>query len=969
MIFAEQFKDQPRNAWTRFRAVLELIGKGDTDLAERILEGLSYHPRVKPEVLEIYAGHLRRAQSAAPVPRKVNMPADYLGYPDNRLHPPFRRLEAGRDLPKLFPAHLALPAWPGPRNDFSFIDDATTTLLPEGNVAATRLHVVYAPVKPGDSDTMLDRLAQQDFPGTLDVTVFAGKGVSPAQRGLGDTGTCRVLAADILDPDAQTDLRAIADAADLVLFLNGDVILDDLALWRMAWRTGMTDMLVQPLAQFTGTESMATHFSGEVNAGTFNSRFPFREVAGLNMAVPAGLLRKTGPLDSRFEDSLHAARELAFRMYNAGSYFAPQAAERIAGIAEPRDHPADAQLYRSLCPNDWDRKEDGTYEVPKVSVYIPAYNASRYIERAIDSVLAQDIRDLDVCIANDGSRDDTLAVLERCYGNEPRVRWVDNPNGGIGFASNQAVRMSNSLYIGQLDSDDTLKPGAVRAMTEYLDAHSEVVCCYGSAERIDDDGRYIKNEYSWPVFSREKMMITSITHHFRMFRRNAWERTPGFREDIVNAVDYDIFLKLSETGAFHHIDEVYYQRRWHGRNTSSMNERHQTSNTYRVQREALKRLGLDALWDVDAPDPTEPRNVTYRLHDGAGMVLFWPDYSYSNPYQKRLYGKMRRHTEVVGGDIDAALEVLRQATGPANVTFHLHWLNFIFAGITDKVTARQAARSFAAKLGAFVAEGGRLAWTIHNTVSHDTAFPDIEAELSARIARSAHVIHLHSEASKAEVEKHFALPADKLRISAHGNYIGCYPNYITPDAARRALNIAPDDDVILFAGQVRPYKGVEQLVAAFRTVLKTRPNALLVLAGQQSFDPLSAITPALTEAERARIRVADRFLGNHELQLFFNAADAAVYPYRRILTSGSMLLALSFGTPVVLPAVGQTREVLAGRDAGVLYDPDEGEAALTRAVEALLSRKDSGEGDAMKRAARLLAEDYDWPDFSPVLEA
>ena len=44
-------------------------------------------------------------------------------------------------------------------------------------------------------------------------------------------------------------------------------------------------------------------------------------------------------------------------------------------------------------------------------------------------------------------------------------------------------------------------------------------------------------------------------------------------------------------------------------------------------------------------------------------------------------------------------------------------------------------------------------------------------------------------------------------------------------------------------------------------------------------------------------------------------------------------------------------------------------SALTRAVEALLSRKDSGEGDAMKRAARLLAEDYDWPDFSPVLEA
>lgn len=142
LTIAEQLNDQPRNAWTRFRVILELIEKGDTDLAERILDGLSYHPRVSPEVMEIYAGHLRRAQATASVPRKINMPCDYLGYPGGRLHPPFRRLETGRELPKLFPAHMALPAIPGARNDFAFIDDATATLLPHGHVSGTRLHVV-----------------------------------------------------------------------------------------------------------------------------------------------------------------------------------------------------------------------------------------------------------------------------------------------------------------------------------------------------------------------------------------------------------------------------------------------------------------------------------------------------------------------------------------------------------------------------------------------------------------------------------------------------------------------------------------------------------------------------------------------------------------------------------------------------------------------------------------------------------
>src|SRR5699024_4540363 len=115
------------------------------------------------------------------------------------------------------------------------------------------------------------------------------------------------------------------------------------------------------------------------------------------------------------------------------------------------------------------------------------------------------------------------------------------------------------------------------------DENPDIACAYASCERVDAAGDYIKDEYSWPVFSREKMMITSIAHHFRMFRRYAWERTTKFREDIVNGVDYDIFLKMSEVGKFHHIDEKLYQRRWHGENTSHVNEHHQTANTYRVQ--------------------------------------------------------------------------------------------------------------------------------------------------------------------------------------------------------------------------------------------------------------------------------------------------------------------------------------------------------------------------------------------------
>lgn len=217
-------------------------------------------------------------------------------------------------------------------------------------------------------------------------------------------------------------------------------------------------------------------------------------------------------------------------------------------------------------------------------------------------------------------------------------------------------------------------------------------------------------------------MITSIAHHFRMFRRQTWERTTGFREDIVNGVDYDIFLKMSELGAFRHVEEKLYQRRWHGENTSHVNEHHQTANTHRVQREALARQGLSRFWDVHVPDPEKPRNVTYQLRPDTRMVVFWPDYSRSNPYQKLLYGKLRQTAEVVAGDIDAALRVIDTKAAPAeNVTFHLYWLNALFRKVTTEEAARTAAETFVTKLVRLRLAGARLIWTIHNTLSHDNA--------------------------------------------------------------------------------------------------------------------------------------------------------------------------------------------------------------------------------------------------------
>lgn len=972
----------PRNAWSRLRQALEIARYPGLPerwhLARRILESVRYASDLPETVFDVYAREIAALRPTGLPPAPVNSPADYLGHEVPIHHRAFRRLDRDADHPRPFPYGLALPAIVGGQNDCGFLYDAATALAAAGPLRAPVIHVFHDTGRahgPGDVALLLQDLAAQTYDGAVRLTLFGGGDdmIVPAPAGAPVPDR---VAADILSEEGRGHVATRLDEADIALFLSGAPRLDATALARIAWPGRATQRLVQllrPLGADGEKHALSPYSLGALRR-TLTMRYPFRDASGLNMAVPTALLRQAGLPDPRFSSRLAAGRELAFRLYNHGAWFAPLALTEMSR-AEDEMSAEDARLYTALAPNHWDRKQDGTsYDVPKVSVYIPTYNASKYIERAVDSVLDQDFRDLEVCLANDGSHDGTLELLERRYGDEPRVRWLANPNGGIGFASNTAIAMARGLYIGQLDSDDQLKPGAVRRLAEYLDENPSVVCAYGSCERIDASGTYLQDEYNWPVFSREKMMVTSIAHHFRMFRRQAWERTSGFREDIMNAVDYDIFLKLSETGNFHHVEEMLYQRRWHGENTSNVNEGHQTANTYRVQTEALRRMGLERFWEVAVVEgQDDPRRVTYRRKTGQPMVVFWPDYSRSNPYQKLLYGTARQEAEIVAGDIDAALRLMMDlpdiggTRGP--LTFHLHWLNFLFVGLDaqDIATARAKVSDFLGKLVRFKALGGRIVWTIHNTVSHDNPFAVLEAELSRAIVILADTLHLHSEASIPEVETAFALDRSKIVISRHGAYVGAYPDFIGQAEARDLLGYGQDEDIILFTGQIRAYKGVEQLVDAMRRILVERPQARLVLAGEMKTDIFETLSPPLTEAERARIDVTGRFLDDMELQVFFRAADMAVYPYRKVLTSGSLLLALSFGVPVVVPDVGMTAEVMGSGPgpAGRLYA---GEAAeLELAIRDLLAAKDTGRLPEMARNARAIAEATTWPDFGRVV--
>lgn len=335
---------------------------------------------------------------------------------------------------------------------------------------------------------------------------------------------------------------------------------------------------------------------------------PFRYFSGGNVAFARKWLDIAGWFDEEFTHWGGEDNEFGYRLYRAGCFFRAVDGgmayhQEPPGKENETDRAAGQEItrkiieekvpyfYRKLLPIE----NAVIKKVPLVSIYVPAYNCQNSIVKCVESALNQTITDLEVCICNDGSTDNTLEILEKHYGNHPRVRFMTQTNGGIGKASNTAVKMCKGYYIGQLDSDDYLEPDAVEVCLKEFMADRSLACVYTTNRNVNPDGSLIANGYNWPVYSREKLTTAMICHHFRMFTARAWNLTTGFDEKITNAVDYDMYLKLSEVGPFKHINKICYNRVLHGENTSIKKLSIQKENHFKVVNESLKRQSIEKI--------------------------------------------------------------------------------------------------------------------------------------------------------------------------------------------------------------------------------------------------------------------------------------------------------------------------------------------------------------------------------------
>ena len=339
---------------------------------------------------------------------------------------------------------------------------------------------------------------------------------------------------------------------------------------------------------------------------------PFRFFSSGNVAFSKKWLRKIGFFDEDFKHWGGEDNEFGYRLFRAGCFFkavhgAMAYHQEPPGLENETDRAAGQEItikiFEDKVPYIYRKKapiqEAKIHEVPLVSIYVPAYNCEDSIVKCVESALNQSITDLEVCICNDGSTDGTLDVLKDNYTNHPRVKFVSTSNGGIGSASNNAVKLCSGFYIGQLDSDDYLEPDAVEnCLNEFLRDRT-LACVYTGYRNVDPDGNLINVGYNWPEYSRQKNICAMITHPFRLFSARAWNLTEGFNDRVTNAVDFDMYLKLSDVGHFKHLNCISYNRVLHGENTSIVNSGAQKWNHIKAVNRTLRRQNISD-WEFSA---------------------------------------------------------------------------------------------------------------------------------------------------------------------------------------------------------------------------------------------------------------------------------------------------------------------------------------------------------------------------------
>jgi glycosyltransferase involved in cell wall biosynthesis len=255
---------------------------------------------------------------------------------------------------------------------------------------------------------------------------------------------------------------------------------------------------------------------------------------------------------------------------------------------------------------------------PRVSVVMSVFNGETFLSEAIESILGQIFDNFEFLVIDDGSTDRTPEILSTYERQDPRVRIIRQENKGRATSLNIGINLAKTEFIARMDADDISLPHRFREQIEFLDRHPEVGLLGGAVELIKDSDHVVTTVRPTTQDSEiQSLMLQGrnpMWHPTVVMRKEIVIAVGGYRKPLLDADDYDLFLRMGECSQIANLNKFVLKYRIHPNQVSVRNMRHQVMCVFAARAAAsLRRCGKpDPLWHVE--------NVTPELLDSLGVT-------------------------------------------------------------------------------------------------------------------------------------------------------------------------------------------------------------------------------------------------------------------------------------------------------------------------------------------------------------